>query len=175
MNLKSNIALIGFMGCGKTTFGRKLSKTLGMKFVDIDSEIERAQEASISDLFAHYGEDYFRALETEFCKHAAFQHSVISTGGGIVCNPQNMSYLAKISQIFFLDVPFNIIYARLQASPRPRPLFESLSKSEFYDLFKRRHQLYMKFSDWQCDIRSNTIVSFIQSKVTGQSNQEKVE
>ena len=81
-----NIYLLGFMGTGKTSVGKRLAQTLGYTFIDSDEEIEKKCAMEIKDIFAKYGEDYFRKLEREFIEsgHPA-ANCVISCGGGLVC------------------------------------------------------------------------------------------
>ena len=81
---RMKIFLIGYMGCGKSSLGRRLAKRAGMRFVDMDSEIEQCEGASISDIFRFEGEDYFRRKERELIESLAGEGDdmVISTGGG---------------------------------------------------------------------------------------------
>ena len=82
---KSNIVLIGFMGSGKTTFGRKLSSRLHYKFVDMDRYLEKREGSSITEIFALEGEEGFRRIETEVVKELANRDlTVIATGGGVI-------------------------------------------------------------------------------------------
>ena len=82
--MRMKIFLIGYMGCGKSSLGRRLAKRAGMRFVDMDSEIEQREGASISDIFSFEGEDYFRRKERELIESLAGEGDdmVISTGGG---------------------------------------------------------------------------------------------
>ena len=82
--MRMKIFLIGYMGCGKSSLGRRLAKRAGMRFVDMDSEIEQREGASISDIFRFEGEDYFRRKERELIESLAGEGDdmVISTGGG---------------------------------------------------------------------------------------------
>lgn len=79
------IFLIGYMGCGKSSLGKKLAKTADMEFVDMDSLIEQREGASVSDIFAYAGEAYFRQAERNLIEELAEQETsmVISTGGGV--------------------------------------------------------------------------------------------
>ena len=86
---RPNIYLLGFMGTGKTSVGKRLAQTLGYTFIDSDEEIEKKCAMEIKDIFAKYGEDYFRKLEREFIEsgHPA-SNCVISCGGGLVCRDE---------------------------------------------------------------------------------------
>lgn len=122
--MKSNLVLIGFMGSGKSTVGKLLAKVLEMKFVDTDAEIEREQNRSVQDIFSKEGEAYFRSLEKEMCiKLSDANNTVISTGGGIILNKENIDNLKKDAVVFFLDVNKKTLYNRLITS-KGRPLLE---------------------------------------------------
>jgi shikimate kinase len=89
-----NIYIVGFMGTGKTVAGRALAKKLHSDFVDLDACVEEKEGASISDIFKASGEDYFRGLEKQALVNAsAKQGAVVSCGGGIVIDPENMALM----------------------------------------------------------------------------------
>ncbi|MCC8129929.1 MAG: shikimate kinase [Clostridiales bacterium] len=99
-----NLILIGMMGCGKTTTGRRLSRMLEMPLVDTDQEIVRREGMSISDIFAQRGEAYFRTLETETLRDlCARGGQVIATGGGLPLRAENRALLRESGLIFFLN------------------------------------------------------------------------
>ena len=91
----SNIILIGFMGSGKTTIGRRLSYRLKQTMTDTDKLIEKQQNLSIPELFERYGESRFRELETESIKYLlrTARNEVVSTGGGMPIRPENRTLL----------------------------------------------------------------------------------
>ncbi len=92
---KPNIYLLGFMGTGKTSVGKRLARKLGFRFIDSDDEIERQNEMSIKDIFANFGEEHFRNLERDFIENGHPQNNcVISCGGGLVCR-SDMPELVK--------------------------------------------------------------------------------
>lgn len=122
--MKSNLVLIGFMGSGKSTVGKLLAKVLEMKFIDTDAEIEKEQGRSVQDIFSKEGEAYFRNLEKEMCiKLSRANNTVISTGGGIILNKENIDNLKNDAVVFFLDVNKKTLYNRLISS-KGRPLLE---------------------------------------------------
>ena len=99
-----NIVLIGLPGCGKTTIGEQFAKASDMRYLDLDEWIEEQEGASIPDLFASYGESYFRMMETKAAEYASSQtSSVISCGGGIVLKQENMTMLGAGGIIVFID------------------------------------------------------------------------
>ena len=143
-----NIFLIGMMGTGKTTVGKKLAQRLSYRFFDSDVLIERVTQQSISDIFATQGEETFRHLETQVLSElAACTKSVIATGGGIVVKSENWSYLHH-GLIVWLDVSVPILAKRL-AKDTTRPLLQATDlRLKLQSLLQQRHSLYAQ-SDLQ--------------------------
>lgn len=143
-----NIFLVGMMGTGKTTVGKRLAHRLSYRFFDSDVLIERVTGQSISEIFSSQGEETFRQLETEVLSElAACTKSVIATGGGIVLKPQNWSYLHH-GLIVWLDVSVPILSQRL-AKDTTRPLLQATDLSlKLQSLLEQRRTLYAQ-SDLQ--------------------------
>ena len=92
-----NIVLIGFMGAGKTTIGRKTAARLGYWFVDMDYQIERSQNARVTEIFEKHGQQYFRALETKLLKQLTkVENTVVATGGGVLTTEGNLALINQI-------------------------------------------------------------------------------
>lgn len=147
--MKSNLVLIGFMGSGKSTVGKLLAKELEMKFIDTDLEIEREQGKTVQEIFAEKGEEYFRDLENKMSKKLSWENNtIISTGGGIILNKQNIDYLKNDAAVFFLDVNKKTLYNRLISS-KGRPLLEG---EELWDRITRvlgeRIDRYRNYADF---------------------------
>ena len=104
--MMKNIVLIGFMGSGKTTTGKVLKEKTDMTFVDTDELIEAYEGCKISEVFADKGEAYFRRLENETLKNllSSTDNKVISTGGGIVTNKENIPLLKQLGKVFYLRI-----------------------------------------------------------------------
>ena len=100
----NNIVLIGFMGSGKTTFGRWVSRRHDRKFYDTDEYIEKKQNTTISEIFATKGEEAFRDMETETVKELSdtLDNCVISVGGGLVLREVNRELLRKLGTVVYL-------------------------------------------------------------------------
>ncbi len=123
--MKTNIALIGFMGTGKTVVGQLLAKKLDRKFIELDSLIEQRAGKSIPEIFQQDGEIAFRELEIELTKKVAGEkYSVIACGGGIVLNKVNIDRLRESSRIVYLTASPKVILKRVSIEKGQRPLLE---------------------------------------------------
>jgi len=140
-----NIVLTGFMGTGKTAIGRKLSKLLNMKLIDVDTEIEKSQKMTINEIFKKFGEPRFREIETEMIKRLSENENVIiSTGGGAALKQENMDALRKKGVIVCLmATPETILNRTSRNSNRPLLQVEDpLGKIE--ELLNFRRPFYEK-------------------------------
>jgi len=139
-----NITLIGMSGCGKTVVGRRVARLLDMRLFDADAEIERERGVKISEIFEMSGEAEFRRLEREkTAELAKLENVVISTGGGVILDAENMENLRRNSVIVFLDRSVSDILADLDNSNRPI----LKDKSKFYKIYDERIELYRKYAD----------------------------
>ena len=144
-NLK--IALIGFMGVGKTTLGKKLATILNAKLIDVDQYIEEMQSCKISEIFENNGEEFFRSLETFAIKEILNDNGnvIIATGGGLPCYSNNMETLNKLSITVHLKLPIEMIVSRLEGD-LSRPLFKGKNKEELTEnltrLYESRKETY---------------------------------
>ncbi|MDR3349054.1 MAG: shikimate kinase [Acidaminococcales bacterium] len=142
---KGNIALVGFMGTGKTTVGRLLAEKLGMAFVDTDEEIEKAQGKPIPEIFAQNGEEFFRETESRALKVVAARNGqVIATGGGAIVREDNFSELSRRAHIICLRASPAVILRRT-AADAGRPLLQGGERIErIASLLKAREPHYAK-------------------------------
>ncbi len=123
--MKTTIALIGFMGTGKTAVGRLLAKKLGRKFIELDSLIEQKAGKSIPEIFQQDGEIAFRELEIEVTKEVARKkNTVIACGGGIILNKINIDRLREGGIIVYLTASPRAILKRVANEKGQRPLLE---------------------------------------------------
>lgn len=121
------IILIGFMGAGKTTVGKKLATSLGLSFLDLDQFLEAETGRRIKDIFKEDGEEMFRSIETKMLRRALSTKSdiVLATGGGIITKEENKRLLEKEEKIFYLKADYNTLYHRLlKDTSRPLLLAE---------------------------------------------------
>ncbi len=132
------------MGAGKTSVGRKLSRKLQMNFYDLDSEVERAEGLSVSEIFEAKGEDSFRQKETEMLATLSQKTSpaVISTGGGAVLRRQNREIMETSGEVFYLRADIDTLWNRVR-SKKGRPLLDVKDpRAEFHELFMKRKDIY---------------------------------
>lgn len=156
--MKENIALIGFMGSGKTTVGRFLAKQLDMKFVDVDKVISAREKKSISDIFQEKGEQYFRQKERELTlEEASKNNAVISTGGGVIIDNENIKNLKKTCFMVYLDADLDCVYERVKDS-KHRPLLQNIPnlKEHLELLMEKRSFLYQISADFRISITSQS-------------------
>ncbi|SOC36200.1 shikimate kinase [Ureibacillus acetophenoni] len=135
------IYLVGFMGCGKSVIGRRLSYFLKLPYYDMDREIVRQQGMTIPEIFEKYGEEYFRKVETDFLRNFRDEACIISTGGGVAVNEENRKIMRKTGLVFYLDATFEDIYKRIK-NDKNRPIVQKSSKSELEQLYFQRRKFY---------------------------------
>jgi len=139
---KQNIILIGFMGTGKTVTGRALAERTGMELVDMDAQIELRAGKTIPEIFAESGEPGFRVLERNLVKELSTRNGlIISTGGGIVLNPDNLADFEKTGLVICLTASPETIFQRLEKDTT-RPLLSGDKKKQIAALLEKRQPLY---------------------------------
>lgn len=117
------VYLVGFMGSGKTSIGRRVAERLGVPFVDLDDEIERTSGRTVRALFEDAGEAAFRERETVFLEATrSLPDAVVATGGGCYVQDGNRRAIASLGRAVFLDVPLPVLLSRLEGKT-DRPLF----------------------------------------------------
>jgi shikimate kinase len=138
------IYLVGMPGAGKSVVGRELAGRLGVPFIDLDAEIERAAGAGVPEIFASRGEAAFRALEADaLVKASAQDPSVVACGGGVVLEPANRITLRATGTTVFLDVPLAQLHARVRPAT-DRPLIHE--EADLDRLLAVREPLYREFA-----------------------------
>ena len=132
MENQNNIFLIGFMGSGKTTLGKKLAKKLGQPFFDLDVEIEKSEGLSINELFDQKGEAHFRELESKTLQSLIENNEsfVLSLGGGTPCYHKNMELVNNSGISIYLKYNAGILASRLMGARKKRPLIKSLDEAK---------------------------------------------
>lgn len=140
-----NIILIGFMGCGKTSVGKRLAESENMEFLDTDEWIEREQQTTISEIFETKGEAAFRNMETE-CLRQILEYTgkpfVLSVGGGLPIREENRKLLLQIGHVVYLKASPEVIYKRLH-NDKTRPLLQGMNpRGRIMDLMNARKNYY---------------------------------
>lgn len=146
-----NAVLCGMMGCGKTTVAAQLSELLGVQSVDIDKLIEE-RYGSINAIFAGYGEERFRDIETEITAETAkkYTNAVISLGGGCVLRQQNVKNLKATGKIIYLRAQPGTLIDRLRGD-NTRPLLHGGLEERVHTILSERAHLYESVSDFIID------------------------
>ena len=150
-----NLILIGFMGAGKTTVGKLLSREREMQFVDTDERIVFEQGREIPDIFAEHGERYFRDLETDLLKRMQedTHHAVISVGGGMPVREQNRKLLRDLGFVIYLSATRQTILERVKNDgSRPMLSGDDLER-KVEQLMGEREALYRQTA--HIDIRTD--------------------
>jgi len=125
------IFLVGFMGAGKSLAGTALAAQLGAQFIDLDGEISRRLGAPIPEIFSRFGEDTFRATETdELARCADLVDIVVATGGGAFCNEANREAIHRSGGVsVFLDLPWAVLRERLERDNSDRPMYDDTDQA----------------------------------------------
>ena len=147
--MAGNIVLCGFMGCGKTTVGKRTAKLMKRSFCDLDEYIEQKAGMTISDIFAQQGEAAFRQMENEAVREISKAGDmVVACGGGTVLRQENVeAFHENGSLILFLDVPLRVLQERLKTDTT-RPLLQKPDRNKVIaDLYRQRIAKYRRAAD----------------------------
>jgi shikimate kinase len=154
------IYLVGYMGSGKSTVGRRLALLAGLHFIDLDKYIEERNCRSVPQIFAIEGETAFREKEHKALEEVSvFDDVVVATGGGAPCFFTNMELMNRTGITLFLDLEPRILAGRLAVSKTERPLIKGKTRQELTDfiilnLEKRRpfyEQSRFRITDTEMD------------------------
>jgi shikimate kinase len=161
-----NIYLIGFMGSGKSTTGRKIATSLCWSFIDTDRLIEEQNGLSVAELFTLRGEKYFREAEKKALLAASVRsRTVVACGGGTPCSEENIGIMKETGVILYLRLPVEILVSRLEKSKTVRPLLLNNGKT---DLKERVLELLEKRTVWYEQADLITDGQSTTEKLTGQ-------
>lgn len=165
------IVLVGLMGAGKTTVGRRLAKRLGLEFADSDFEIEKAAQMSVNDIFAHYGEEYFRSGERRvIARLLSGPARVLATGGGAFINEETRALMKEQAITVWRDAALDVLVERT-ARRDTRPLLKQGDPAKILrSLMQERAPIYaeadirVQSSDGPHDAVVNSIMSSLQER-----------
>ncbi|MEW5888614.1 MAG: shikimate kinase [Pseudomonadota bacterium] len=143
-----NIYFVGMMGSGKTTIGRYLARRLKKRFIDCDQEIEARTGVRIPVIFEIEGEQGFRRREAQVVKELTAEKGIVlSTGGGVVLDPENRACLAANGLVVYLSVPPDELYQRTRHD-KNRPLLQVADPlGKIQELYALRDPLYREIAD----------------------------
>ncbi|MDQ6986781.1 MAG: shikimate kinase [Mariprofundaceae bacterium] len=161
--------LIGLMGCGKSSIGRRLAKRLAMPLIDLDELIVERAGSSIPDIFAQFGEDYFRDLESKMLHEVIGKQAIIATGGGVVLREANRNLLKAHWPVIWLKAPPEFLAERITGDTN-RPLIanqDALQKlttlaAERYPLYAACADLLIARDDMNKDDITTLIIDFME-------------
>lgn len=150
MQLTPHIFLCGFMGCGKSTHGKKLAAILKYSFIDLDAYIQKQENKTVQFIFDNEGEERFRELETKYLKEVISLQKphVISLGGGTVCFNNNLETVKNNGTLVYIEMPAAALAERLKKSNQKRPLLKNVAPDELISFIENklneRDQYYKK-------------------------------
>ena len=165
--------LIGYMGCGKSTIGRKIARFAHLRFVDTDSLVEQREVATVADVITYQGEEYFRCVEQAVLESTAEEDNlVVSTGGGLPIWGDNMARIGQLGvSIYLRRSPQNILYRLSPYGRQKRPKFRGLNDEELLAFMTshmaEREPVYSKADIViDCDTMADSdIIDLIMSKI----------
>lgn len=142
----NHIIMIGFMGSGKTTIGKKLARRLELEFIDTDDMIEEQTGQEITDIFAQKGEAYFRKLETDALRQLLQKEKrcVIAVGGGLPMQPENQPLLRELGTVVFLEADTDTLVLRLRNDTKRPKLQGGDLRERIETLMAQREETYIK-------------------------------
>lgn len=154
----TNIALIGFMGTGKSTVGRRLSQELGIDYVDTDDLIEKRLAMPISAIFEKHGENFFRDMERQVIKEvSSLKNRIIICGGGVVLDRENVKKLRENARVLLLEAQAESIYQRIKSNDG-RPLLKGqMGVRRIKELLKSRQTAYEAAAHIKIDTDKKTL------------------
>ena len=139
MQGKGLVYIIGFMGSGKSTAGRKLASVLGWNFIDLDRKIEERAGKTIPQIFSQEGEGHFRMIETEILRSMKpLTETIISTGGGTPCHGDNMDFMLETGLTVYLKMTPGQLANRLLESSGERPLIKNIPDDHLLDFIEKK-------------------------------------
>jgi shikimate kinase len=146
MHGKNLVYIIGFMGSGKSTAGKKLAAALGWDFIDLDRKIEAEAGKSITEIFSQDGEEKFRSLESEVLRSLKTHvKTIVSTGGGTPCHADNMTFMLDTGVTVYVKMSTSQLVSRLLGSTGERPVLKNVPDDKLYSFIEEKLAVREKF------------------------------
>lgn len=135
------VFLVGFMGSGKSTLGKKVASSLGFDFIDMDNDIISKERMTINEIFSKMGEAYFRKTENEIIRgYEDLENTIIATGGGAPCHNGNMDLMNMYGITIYLKLSPKAIFDRVKNARNKRPLLKDKSDEEILTFIENKLQ-----------------------------------
>ncbi len=144
-----NWSLVGMRGAGKSWLVQLWARKFSATFIDLDSEIEAVQGATIPEIVDEYGWNHFRKCEAEVLRNICETNKVdtiLATGAGVIEDPANREILKEWGRVLWVDVPLEVLEERVAASDRPAVIGQD-AVLELADLYERRKEIYASLAD----------------------------
>ena len=148
--MDGSVAIVGYMGSGKTTLGRLLAHATGLEFMDLDRAISKRAGKEIPEIFAEFGEERFRDLEQEALREALDGKTpcIVACGGGVVIRPENRALLQRVTTVFLRE-DTNVLYGRTRGPGRP---LRAATREEFESRYAERLPFYKEVADFEVEV-----------------------
>ena len=141
-----NYYLVGYVYCGKSTFGRRLAEAKGMEYLDLDRAFEQRYHYTVPRFFSQFSEEAFRRLEAQMLRStASLDNTVIATGGGTPCHADNMDFILQHGTAIYLKMSIDGLVCRALASRNPRPAMRGLNEVQLREKIAAQLQLREPF------------------------------
>ena len=164
--------IIGFMGSGKSTAGKKIASHLDWSFIDLDKKIEEHIGKTIPEIFSQDGENYFREIESKLLRgFKSVSDTVISTGGGTPCHSDNMNFMLETGLTLYLKLTPAELKSRLSGSKGKRPLIKDIDNKNLIGFIEKKLRDREKWYDRSdiiipgIDLDINLLVSLVKSRL----------
>ena len=159
-SIDMRVYLIGFMGSGKSFWGRKLSAGMGFPFFDLDDEIVLQEKKPITEIFAEKGEEYFRMVEKDLLEKLteANENMILSCGGGTPCFFGNIDFMKKMGKVVWLNTSTDVLVERLLREKKHRPLLRDIPDDDMKSfIVKKLHDRKLYYEQAHLALREETL------------------
>ncbi|MBC6492560.1 shikimate kinase [Flavihumibacter stibioxidans] len=156
------VYLIGFMGSGKSFWGRKLSAAMKVPFFDLDDEIVQREQKPITEIFSEKGEEYFRRLEKDILEQLTETNEdmILSCGGGTPCFFGNIDYMKGRGKVVWLNTSTNVLVERLLKEKTHRPLLRDIPDEDMKAFIVRKlHDRKLYYEQAHLILKEETLSS----------------